>query len=49
MAVKDVSVKYTDDSELFMTERWARSHFAYFLPLQEEGDYVLITQHAEVS
>lgn len=47
IAVKDVKVKYTEDRNIYMTERWSRANFAYYIPIREEGNYVLITQHAE--
>lgn len=31
-----------------MTERWSTESFGYIIPIKEEGDYVLITQHSEV-
>ena len=47
LSVKDVKVKYTEDRNIYMTERWSRANFAYYIPIREEGNYVLITQHAE--
>ena len=48
--MKNLPIKYTDDKELFLTERWAeKANFGYVIPLEKEGDYVLITQHAEHS
>lgn len=40
---------YTWDQSIFHQERWARETFTYRLPVQDQGNYVIITQHAEVT
>lgn len=40
-------IKYTEDRELYMTERWSRQNFWYDIPLTEEGSYVIILQNSE--
>lgn len=40
---------YTWDPTIFHHERWGRETFTYRLPGADSGDYVIITQHAEVS
>lgn len=47
---EDKLIRYTDDQELYLTERWGpQKSFGYVIPLESEGNYVLITQHAENS
>ena len=40
---------YTYDPTIFHHERWAKESFTYRLPVASPGDYVVITQHMEVS
>lgn len=43
------NVLYTWDPTIFHNERWSRETFSYKLPVAEPGEYVVITQHTEVS
>lgn len=48
--VPKTGFKYTRDQNLHRTERYStRGFLEYDLPLQQDGDYVLILQFAEVS
>jgi hypothetical protein len=40
---------YTYDPEIFYYERWAKETFSYKIPVKFPSNYVIITQHVEVS
>lgn len=45
---KSSQIKLTKTQELYQTERYAESDFSYTLPLEEQGNYVLILKFSEV-
>lgn len=42
------TIKYTDDQELYKTERHADDFFAYSLPIPEDGTYTLVLKFCEL-
>ena len=48
ISVSKERIKYTEEANLYLTERWSWNDFTYDIPLEEDGEYVLITQHSEV-
>ena len=48
IAVAKQRIRYTEEGELYKTERWSKKNFGYKIPLGKDGEYVVITQHSEV-
>jgi len=46
--IREVKVKYTQDSDVYKTERHADESFSYTIPVNAPGKYVLITKYAEM-
>jgi hypothetical protein len=47
--VASYGFKYTEDTELHRTERWAHGPLQYALPLPATGNYVLMLKFSEVN
>ena len=43
-----ISRVHPDDMILYQTERYHTSSFSYSIPIEEEGNYVLVTKYSEV-
>ena len=43
-----ISRVHSDDMILYQTERYHTSSFSYSIPIEEDGDYVLVTKFSEV-
>lgn len=43
-----ISRVHQDDMALYQTERYHTSSFSYDIPIDEDGDYVLVTKYSEV-
>lgn len=43
-----ISRVHPDDMPLYQTERYHTSSFSYNIPIEEDGEYVLVTKYSEV-
>lgn len=43
-----ISRVHPDDMLLYQTERYHTSSFSYNIPIEEDGEYVLVTKYSEV-
>ena len=43
-----ISRVHPDDMILYQTERYHTSSFSYNIPIEEDGEYVLVTKYSEV-
>lgn len=41
-------IKYTEDKEVYHTERWSKDNLEYSIPINGEGSFVIILQFSEV-
>ena len=43
-----ISRVHPEDMILYQTERYHTSSFSYSIPIEEEGEYILVTKYSEV-
>lgn len=43
-----ISRTHPDDMVLYQTERYHTSSFSYNVPIEEDGEYILVTKYSEV-
>ena len=43
-----ISRVHPDDMLLYQTERYHTSSFSYNIPIEEDGEYILVTKYSEV-